>query len=191
MSLHIRIVSTLFASLLRKGHKMFGGYLRFNKGVIAANIAITHGASNDFRKLIDCLSVEELKILKQDEDLIQQVENVLELDAEGLREHMVKTWGLLVEECQDNDWWFDIEEVRKRCPKWSRAVIEGHYVEGGNFVTWARQWLMQEIRVNINIKYIKELRDAVKEKKEKERRELEKEHSAAVKYGVCDNMGYI
>lgn len=190
MSLHTRIVPASFASLLRKGHKMFGGYLGFNRGIIVSNIAITHMAGNDFRKLIDCLTLEELKILKLDENLIQRVKDVLDLEAEDLREYMVKTWGLVVEECQNNDWWFDIEGIRERCPKWARATIEGHYVDGGDFVKWAQQWIMQEIRVNINIKYIEELRAAAKEKKEKERRRLEEQFSEAQKYGMCA-AGYL
>ena len=169
---------------------MFGGHSKMNRGIIVANIAITHGADSDFRELINCLTLEELKILKLDEDLIQRVKDVLKLSAEDLREYMVRTWGLLVEECQNNDWWFDIEGVRERCPKWSRATIEGHYVDGDDFVNWARMWIMQEIRVNINIKYIKELRAAAKEKKEKERRDLEEQYSEAQKYGVCD-MTYL
>jgi len=170
---------------------MFGGYLGYNRGIIVSNIAITHGAGNDFRKLINCLSIEELKILKLDEGLIKRAKDILKLDAEGLREHMVKKWGMLVEECQNNDWWFDIEGVREKCPIWTRAQIEGHYIEGSDFVKWAQQWLMQEVRVNINIKYIEELRAAAKQKKEKEQqRELELEYSEAQKYGMCD-AGYL
>ncbi len=169
---------------------MLSGYLGFNRGIIVSNIAITHDAGNDFRRLIDCLTLEELKVLKLDEDLIQRVKGVLNLDAEGLREHMVGNWGLLVEECQNNDWWFDVEGIRERCPKWARATIEGHYVDGGDFVKWAQQWLMQEIRVNINIKRIKELRAATKEKKEKEQKRLEDQYSEAQKYGMCD-MTYL
>jgi len=169
---------------------MFGGYLGYNRGIIVSNIAITHGAGNDFRKLIDCLTIDELKIMKLDEDLIQRTKDILTLDAEDLREYMVKAWGLTVEECQNNDWWFDVEGIREKCPIWSRAQIEGHYIDGPDFIKWAQQWLMQEIRVNINIKYIEELRAAAKQKKEKEQRDLEEQYSEAQKYGMCD-MTYL
>jgi hypothetical protein len=148
-----------------------------------ANIAITHDAGNDFRKLIDDLTLEELKILKLDEDLIQRTKDIFKLDAEGLREYMVKNWGLLVESCQNDDWWCDIEGIRDRCPDWSRAIIEGHYIDSDDFVKWAQRWLMQEVRVNINIKRIEELRAAAKKRKEDQ-------CSEAQKHGMCD-MTYL
>jgi hypothetical protein len=179
-----RIVPALFASLIHKGHQMFGRfgtYLGLNRGIIVANIAITHDAGNDFRKLIDDLTLVELRILKQDEDLIQRVKDILELDAEGIREHMVKVWGLSAESCQNDDWWIDIENIREQCPKWSRAIIEGHYIDGDTFVKWGQKWLLQEVRVNINIKYIAELRDA---KKKKAVKELEDDYNDARYWGM-------
>lgn len=159
----------------------FGTYLGLNRGIIVANIAITHDAGNDFRKLIDDLTIMELGILKQDEDLIQRVKDILKLDAEGLREHMVKVWGLLAESCQNDDWWIDIENIREQCPKWSRAIIEGHYIDGNDFVDWGQKWLMREVRVNLNIKYIEWLRE---EKKKKISKELADDYADAANWGM-------
>jgi len=166
---------------------MFGMHqLPFNRGIIVANIAICNGAGNDFRKLIDCLTLQELKILKKDEGLVDRVKSILQLDAEDLREHFVKVWGLSAEECQNNDWWIDIEEARKKCPKWARATIEGHYVDGDDFVKWAQSWLMQEVRVNINIKRIEQLREAAKAKKEKQRKAQEEQCEEMRQCGMFD-----
>ena len=190
MSLHKRIVPALLASLVYKGHKMLNNFLGFNRGIIVANIAIINGAGNDFRKLVDDLTLPELKILKHDEDLIQRTKDILKLDAEGLREYMVRTWGLLVESCQNDDWWCDVEGIRDRCPDWSRAIIEGHYIDSNDFVKWAQRWLMQEVRVNINIKRIEELRAAAKKRKEDQQKELEDQYPEVRKHGMCD-MTYL
>jgi len=187
MVLHTRIVPALFASLIYKGHQMlgkFGTYLGLNRGIIVANIAITHGEGNEFRKLIDDFTLAELQVLKQDEELIERVKKIVQLDAEGIREHMVKVWGLLAESCQNDDWWIDIENIREQCPKWSRAIIEGHYIDGNDFVKWGQKWLLREVRVNLNIKYIDLLRAAKKEKKKKDYQALEDDYADAANWGM-------
>jgi len=144
-----------------------------NKGVIVANLAIHYRAGTPFRKLIADLTLTELRILTKNEDLGQRIKDISYMEADDLREHMIKHWGLEVESCQTEDWWVDIEPVRKKLPAWSRATIEGRYIHGEDFVEWGRKWLLEEVRVNLSIRYIQDLREKEKLKKEKEQQEIE------------------
>jgi len=139
------------------------------------NIALVNGCGNEFRKLIKHLNLAELHILKQEKELIDRVEEISEMDADDLREHMVKKWNMTVESCMHDDWWIDITELRKKYPKWARAIVEGHYLPRDTFEQWGRELLMEEVRVNIQIKHIQDLRKIAKEKKEKEQKDIEEQ----------------
>ena len=95
------------------------------------------------------------------------------VDADELREHMVKKWNMTVESCMNDDWWVDITELRKKYPKWARAIVEGHYLPRDTFEQWGRELLMEEVRVNIQIKHIQDLRKIAKEKEAEEQKQLE------------------
>ncbi len=155
----------LLTFLIGKGCKMIpSNFLGRNKTIIVSNLVISSQAGTDFQRLIQGFNIWELKTLRDDEAFIDRVKKIAELDAEQLREHMVKKWSLTVESCQNDDWWVDVESIRDRCPVWTRAVIEGHYVDCNDFVQWARELLMEEVRVNINIKRIQELREKAKKR---------------------------
>ena len=138
-----------------------------------ANLAQESGGGEEFRKLVQDLSLEELHILKQEKSLIDRTVAITTMDADALREHMVRKWNMTVESCMNDDWWVDIEVLRKRYPKWARAIIEGHYLTRDRFEQWGRELLMEEVHVNISIKRIQDLRKAAKEKKAKEAKALE------------------
>lgn len=185
MILHIGIVPALLHYLSEKGEKVIPDrYLGFNRGIIVQNIAVCNQGDGTFRDLIKDLALPELKILKGDQDLIDRVKAITKMEHEDLREYMVTHWDLTVESCQNDDWWVDIEGIRERVPKWARAVIEGAYIDGDDFLKWGRHQLMQEVRVNINIKRIKELREAAEEKKRRQQKALEEQYAEAQMFGM-------
>lgn len=184
MIFHLSIVPALLAFFTNKGSKVIPSVISYSRGVLVSNMAIVHGGGNDFRNLIKHLNIQELRILRREEDLTAHVVSITKLDAEGIRKHMLEEWGLVAESCQNDDWWVDIEGIRDRCPKWARAQIEGTYIDGDDFVNWGRNRLMEEVRVNINIKLIEELRKIKKQKDERDRKELEEEYSEAHMYGM-------
>lgn len=181
MIFYLSIVSSLLTCLTNKGTKVLPHLLGYNKTIIMSNIAITHGGGGDFRDLIKHFNLKELNVLKQDEELIERVSDISKLGAEDIQEYMLKEWGLVAESCQNDDWWVDIDGMRDRIPKWARAVIEGTYVSGDDFVDWGRARLMEEVRVNVNIKIIEELREVQKKKAQEE---LERQYSEACMYGA-------
>jgi hypothetical protein len=177
------IASALLTFFINKGLRMLPVGMLANKGVIVANLAVTNGGGNGFRHLISHLSLRELHTLRQNKDLIERIKKITKMDAEDLREYMVKNWGLTVESCQNQDWWVDIESIRKTCPKWARAVVEGHYIDSTDFIKWGCERLMEEVRVNLNIRYIQELRAEAKRKEEETRRLQEEQFEAAMGCG--------
>ncbi len=181
---HLSIVPALLAFFTDKGSKVIPHALSYSKAIIVSNIAVSNGGGSAFRNLIKHLNLQELRILKREEGLIARVSDITRLDEEDIREYMLKEWGLVSESCQNDDWWVDIEGIRGRCPKWARAVIEGTYVSGDDFVDWGRARLMEEVHVNINIKLIEELREIEKEKKERAQKKLDEQYSEAEMCGM-------
>ncbi len=184
------IVSALRTFLAKKlGDEMMFPQARSSalKRVLASNIAITNEAGDPFQKLLKPLGVRELNVLKKDPELIQRIKDVVKLDADDIREYMLASWGLRVESCQDDDWWADIEDIRDKLPEWTRAVVEGSYIPGENFLDWGRSLLMEEVRVNINIRRIEELKVKLKEERAKEQEEAMVIYARS--YGIMGQCG--
>jgi hypothetical protein len=154
-----------------------------NRAIVTANLAQESGGGDKFQKLIRNLSLEELYILRQEKSLINRIVAITKMDADDLREHMVKKWNLTVESCMNDDWWVDIEVLRRRYPKWARAIVEGHYLKRDRFEEWGHELLMEEVHVNINIKRIQNLRKAAKEKQAKKDKALEAQWEELVACG--------
>lgn len=139
------------------------------------NLAQESGGGEEFRKLIQDLSLEELYILRQEKNLVDRIVAITTMDTDDLREHMFKKWDMIVKPCMNEDWWVDIEVLRKRYPKWARAIVEGHYLTRGRFEEWGRELLMEEVHVNINIERIRNFRKAAKKKEVEAQKALEEQ----------------
>jgi hypothetical protein len=139
-----------------------------------------------FKKLIKSLPKGELKILRSRKDLIARVADISNMGPVQIREYMLEHFGMVAETCMNHDWWVEIEGIRDRVPKWSRAVHEGHYLGETEFMDWGQRRLMLEVRVNLNMARIRELRE---ERAEKQRKAVEAQ-KAAVGYYELAGFGH-
>jgi hypothetical protein len=157
--------------------------LELGKDETVNALVVINRLGPEFKRLVGNLSVDELNVLIREVDLLERVRDVSNMDEEEIRSHMSEAWGLIAESCQNDDWWIDIEPIRHRLPSWTKAVIEGQYVFARRFAEVGRDMLMQEVRVNINLRLIQLKKEAVRSQRAEESRRLQDEFEQGQLYG--------
>lgn len=118
--------------------------------------------SKVFNELLDVLSAKELKILKKNEDLITRVTEICKLSKMSMFKHIKTDYGFKIDNCQNGDVWIDASEVTDPfVPEWikpKQLVHSGWYLSfsgvENEFMPWARNLLLQEVRVNMWLRYL-------------------------------------
>lgn len=112
--------------------------------------------SEVFNDLLDTLSVKELKILKRQEDLIERVVEICKMTKIVLLKTIREDYGFDVQNCNNGDIWIDAsEDVANLTPEWikkGQLPYSGWYLtfngDDNEFMPWARNMLLQEVRIN-------------------------------------------
>jgi hypothetical protein len=122
--------------------------------------------SEVLNSLLDRLSLQELKILKKNDDLMDRVTEICKMTSSQLMGCLRDEYGFEINDCQNGDLWIDAGDANEPfVSDWVKEIKlphDGWYVttdpktEGiDQFVPWARNLLMQEVRVNAALRYFK------------------------------------
>ncbi len=110
--------------------------------------------------LLDGLSSKELRILKKHEDLVLKVGRISIMHTAELVKEVKDDFGFEITRCHvRSDLWVNIgEDLLAFRPTWCEQTHFGWWlsVDDGEFDVWARNILMQEIRVNISMRYLRD-----------------------------------
>ncbi len=142
----------------------FGGS---TKRWIIQRLGTSYAGGTVFQALLDGLSIRELQVIRDHDDLAQRALEISRMSQEKLLEVIKEDFGLNPEDCHTGDVWVDTQDLEDRIPDWFNSQHCGWYLSfrGGEFETWARTFLMQEVRINAWMRHLKEKKSPPKQEK--------------------------
>ena len=147
--------------------------------------------SKMFSGLLDTLGVKELRILKKNEDLIDRVMEICKFTKMGLLKTIRNDYKFEIQNCQNGDVWLEAgDSVEELTPSWIRKgqlPYAGWYLtfngDNDTFSPWARSMLLQEVRVNLWVRYMEHKIKVASIKPEKIKNPFESEKQPAIGSG--------
>jgi hypothetical protein len=114
-----------------------------------------------FNGLLDPLTTRELKIMKKNEDLLNRVIEICKLTKMAMLKHIRDDYGFKIDDCQNGDLWIDASDACEGLmPAWADQIVLPHtgwYLsfqeDDDDFMPWARNLLLQEVRINMWMRY--------------------------------------
>ncbi len=124
------------------------------------SLGIQKAGGNVFQILLDGLSTRELQVLRDHDDIVDQALEISKMSGGQLLEIIKEDYNLNPEKCHTGDVWIGTDQLEDRIPEWFKSQHCGWYMSfcEGQFDTWARNFLMQEVRINIWMRHLEELR---------------------------------
>jgi hypothetical protein len=140
---------------------------QLNKKAMVFNMS---KGDSEYEKLLSCLSTKELRILHKHDDLISKVRGITKMTKVQLLQELEDEYELEVDKYTIDDMWLSCEKLEDAIPDWFSTSHCGWSAseKDGEFVAWAREFLMQEVRINLWIRY----------------QEYKKEHPEGANYGM-------
>lgn len=129
------------------------------------NMFIRHGCGKETRELLEKLGDKELAILSKNQDLLERVKEISKMSYLHLNHVIGTQYGLKVDNWSGGDFLLSTAELDQKAPSWWGSTHIGWTFDTGNppqFCSWARDFLMQEVRINIWMRYIEYKRAALK-----------------------------
>ena len=110
---------------------------------------------SEYEKLLSTLSTKELGILQKHDDLIEKVKGITKMTQIQLLQELEDEYDLEVDQYNIENMWLSTEKLEDAIPDWFSTSHCGWFkdVRDGEFTDWAREFLMQEVRINIWIRY--------------------------------------
>lgn len=133
-------------------------YQFHNKRVLAFNMS---GGSQTFQDLLEGLSTREIIVLRKHTELIDRVREIANMNEPLILQELTEEYKLDVDLYQNGDIWIGTEQLEDSIPDWFETSHCGWFMnrEEGEFLEWAKQFLMQEVRINIWTKYLEHQKD--------------------------------
>ena len=129
-----------------------------NKRAMVFNMS--HGDVG-YQLLLDGLSTKEILILKKHPDLISWVQEITRMTTVQIIAELQDGFNLEVDEYPTGDLWVNTEKLESFIPDWFTTSHCGWYKDArnGEFEEWAKNFLMQEVRINIWLRYLEHKED--------------------------------
>jgi hypothetical protein len=129
-----------------------------NKRAMVYNMG--HG-DNGYQTLLDGMSTKEILILKKHPDLIDKVKDITKMTLLQLLAELKDEFNLEVDQYNSNDQWISTENLEDAIPEWFTTNHCGWFKDSRDdeFLDWARNFLMQEVRINIWLRYLEHKKD--------------------------------
>ena len=136
-----------------------------DKESLVRNIAARHGYSFNLQKLLRDLTKSELKTLQNNPDLVDKVVDISKREENALIEILEEEFDLDIEDCATTGKWIGIDQIEKSKPNWGPDHHIG-WAAGGHeeFLEFARNFMLQEVRINLCVRYITEVKESAKKK---------------------------
>jgi len=126
-------------------------YQFHNKKAIALNMSEGNAV---FQGLLNGLAAEEIIILRKHPDLRDSVREITKMTTVQLQAELQGEYNLEIDQYSSQDVWISTEKLDDAIPDWFETCHCGWWVpsQGEGFMQWARDFLMQEVRINIWIR---------------------------------------
>jgi len=136
-----------------------------NKKVLVDEMVAAHGPTvrtaevSVFQALLNKLADREVRMLRSETDLIERVRQIANYDTSGLLKVLKNDFSLGIEhvaiDCSGTEVFIDIEKLIDIIPDWVDNEHCGWAFNLGRiqFPVWARQFLMQEVQINLWIRF--------------------------------------
>lgn len=137
---------------------MYGYQPTINKRAVIFNMS---QQDSQYQKLLEGLSTKELEILRRYPELIDKLRGISKLTSTQALAELKEEYGLEVDGHMNGDVWISTEKLEEAIPDWFHSDHCGWFktLQDGEFLDWAKQLLMQEVRINIWIKYLEHKKD--------------------------------
>jgi hypothetical protein len=124
-----------------------------NKRAIVNNMS---DGDSEYQRLLDTLPTKELRILQKNPDLIAEVRRLTKLTLTQAESVLEKEYDLTIDQWQTQDLVIGTDLLDVAIPKWFTTSHCGWFksAHGGVFLGWAREFLLQEVRINLWIRYL-------------------------------------
>ncbi len=126
-------------------------YQFHNKKAIALNMSEGNAV---FQGLLNGLAAEELGILRKNPELRDRVREITKMTTVQLEAELREEYNLEIDQYNSQDVWISTEKLDDAIPDWFTTSHCGWYTDSrnGEFMVWARDFLMQEVRINLWIR---------------------------------------
>lgn len=132
-----------------------------NKTIRVNNLMVGQQGNAAFKRLTSSLSTKELKILRKHPDLIERVSAISKMNVRELEAELKEEFSLEVEPSSNGDCWISTDALDPYVPEWAKTGHCGWYMGfddtsllGADFEDWAQNFLLQEVRMNIWLRYM-------------------------------------
>lgn len=112
--------------------------------------------NKEYGNLLAGLSFQELQILSNHDDLVDMGRKITQFTHAQILAELQEEFGLDIDHFSTNDLWIGTERLDDAIPDWFNSSHCGWFKDrlDGSFLTWAQSFLMQEVRINIWIRYL-------------------------------------
>ncbi len=112
------------------------------------------------QKLLDGLSVKELQILRNHPDLSERIREIRKMTLVQIIAELEEEFDLEVEKL-DSSYWINTEKLEGAIPEWFNTSHAGWNPGDGSvkgtgisMIEWAKGFLMQEVRIDLWVRYL-------------------------------------
>lgn len=106
------------------------------------------------QKLLKILPSNELRIIRKHKDLIDRVKAIVNTPVKELVDEIESQFGLVVNRFGAGEIWIDNEGLADAVPSWVDSYHFGWYTDTDKLSSFCREFLLQEVRTNIYIRYL-------------------------------------
>lgn len=112
--------------------------------------------NGEFQKMLGSLSNREIKILQKHPDLCTRIREIIKMNIAHLIRELKENFDLHIRQAGKQGIFIDIDKLEDRLPDWYQGGHTGWVksLQSGEFKEWAREFLLQEVRINIWTRYI-------------------------------------
>jgi len=131
---------------------VIGRHNLVNKRAVIFNMS---GRDIQYEKLLAGLSVQELSILRKYPELQDDAKEIAHLTLDKALWELSEEYDLEIDEYNSQDMFISVEKLEDAVPDWFETSHCGWYKgkDKDELLNWAKELLMQEVRINIWIKY--------------------------------------
>lgn len=131
------------------------------------NMSIRHGLTKESRDLLQKLSSKELEILLHHDDLLDRIKEIAKMPKEELDQALRTNYKLKVDSWWAGDVLICASEEASKPPSWWQDLHIGWVFDANDtdeLCAWARDFLLQEVKINLWMRYIEHKKSKQKAK---------------------------